>query len=318
MNDVVLYLQPKKKKRITQKIAKKYMFVGAMLAWPLLHFLIFWLYVNVDSIRMAFMLWDPQTATYQWNGFDRFRDILDSIFVNPDASIINYIKNSLLVFPVNNLIMLPLSFTLAFFMAKKVPLGPVFRIVFFLPSILSTVVMAMSYRYMFHPDFGPVDSLLVKIFGSTPDWFDTTGNTAMGMVFFFTVWSGLGYKMLLLEGAIERIPQEVIEAGKLDGITLFREMISVTLPLVMPTMTTFIITNTLGVFGYFLDPMLLCGEDGGAQGATGTIALRVVGLMQRGNGEDAAAFGLMFSVIGVPFILFIKWLLEKITPDVQF
>ena len=293
-------------------------FIVCMMAWPLLHFAVFWVYVNANTFYLTFFQWDPQHAVYEWYGLQRFKDILDSIFVNPDASIINYIKNSLWVFPVQNFIMLPLSFLLAFYLSKKMPAGGVFRVIFFLPSIISTVVLAKAYRYMFNSNFGPADALVEAIFGSSPDWFDSMGNWAMPLIFFFTVWSGLGYKMLLLQGAIERIPQEIIEASKLDGVPLYRELFSITFPLVMPTLTTFFVTNTLAVFSYYMDPMLLGGESGGVNGSTGTVALRVAYMMQNGKAEDAAAFGLLFSLVGMPVVLFIKWMMEKLTPDVEF
>ena len=306
------HFRPKGNSRSTK------IFIVCMMAWPLLHFAVFWIYVNANTFYLTFFQWNPQIAEYEWYGFHRFQDILNSIFVTPDASIINYIKNSLWVFPVQNFIMLPLSFLLAFFLSKKMPAGGLFRVIFFLPSIISTVVLAKAYRYMFNSNFGPVDALVNAFFGSSPDWFDSMGNWAMPLIFFFTVWSGLGYKMLLLQGAIERIPQEIIEASALDGVPMHKELFSITLPLVLPTITTFFVTNTLAVFGYYMDPMLLGGESGGVNGSTGTVALRVTFLMQNGKAEDAAAFGLLFSIVGMPIILFIKWLMEKLTPDVEF
>ena len=101
-------------------------------------------------------------------------------------------------------------------------------------------------------------------------------------------------------------------------MSLGYEFIRITLPLVMPTVTTFFVLNTLAVFTYYLHPMLLCGESGGGLGVTGTVALQVFQLTQRGATEDAAAFGLLFSLVGIPFIIGIKYFLEKIMPDVEF
>ena len=140
----------------------------------------------------------------------------------------------------------------------------------------------------------------------------------MPLVFLFGIWAGLGYNAVLINGAIKRIPQEIFEAAKLDGVGLWREMVQMVLPLCMPTMTTLFIIGSMSIFGYYLQPMLLCGETGGVNGSTGTIALRVMQLMQGGDTESAAALGLFFSILGVPFVLFIKWFMEKITPDVDF
>lgn len=293
-------------------------FICAMLAWPLIHFCVFWVYVNANTFYLSFHRFNPAYGVYEWVGIDRFADILHGIFVNPDAQIINFIKNSLTVFPLKNFIMLPLSLVMAFFMSKKMPLSGMFRVIFFLPSILSVVVLALAFKYMFNPTFGPIDALIKKLFGKAPVWLDITDGLAMKMTFSFTVWTGLGYKMMLFQSAIQRIPPEIVESAKLDGVSLTREFFRITVPLVMSTVTTFFVLNTLEVFTYYLHPMLICGESGGANGITGTIALHVFGLTKRGYVEDAAAFGLFFSVVGIPFIFFIKRFLEKITPDVEF
>ena len=322
MNDTLkLKTNVSKGDKVYSKKRNEKIFIALMLAWPLLHFLVFWVYVNANTFYLSFFRWNTQEAQYVWAGLDRFKTILESIFVYPDANIINYIKNSLFVFVIHNFIMLPLSMILAFFLSKKVPMGSFFRVIFFLPSIVSTVVVAMSYKYMFDADFGPLNLLLQRIFGETPDWFNTQSELAMIMVFTFTVWSGLGYKMLLLQGSIERIPQEVIEVGRLEGLTLSQEFFKVTLPLVMPTITTFFVMNTLAIFSYYVHPLLLCGASGGVNGNTGTIALYVFSKVDNGSVDgvqDGAAFGLLFSLVGIPVILSIKRFLEKLTPDVEF
>ncbi len=74
-----------------------------MLAWPLIHFCVFWVYVNANTFFIfLFHRFNPAYGVYEWVGFDRFADILHGIFVNPDAQIINFIKNSLTVFPLKN------------------------------------------------------------------------------------------------------------------------------------------------------------------------------------------------------------------------
>lgn len=307
-------IQYKDKKAKFQRTA----FIILMLAWPVCHFLVFWLYVNLDTFRLTFFRFNTLTAEYEWYGFTRFELIWQDMILGADETIRNCFINSLLCLPVQNFIILPLSFFSAFFLYKKVPLAGVFRVVFFLPSILSIVVLTMSFKFMFNADFGPIKYIVESLFGVAPDYFSSMSPTAMPLVFTFGVWAGLGYDIILINGAISRIPEEVIESAKLDGVGLFREMFRIVLPLVMPTISTLFILGSLGVFGYYLQPMLLCGESGGVNGATGTIAMRVMSMMQSQDTENAAALGLFFSLIGIPFVLLIKWGMEKITPDVEF
>ncbi len=309
-------LPPRDKKKSLGK-NKERIFIGLMLLWPLLHFAVFWVYTNAATFYLTLFRENVAQNTWEWCGLDRFKDILDSIFVNPNAQIVNYVKNSLLVFPIENFIMLPLSFVFAFFMAKKVPLTGFFRIIFFLPSILSIVVLTMAYKFMFDHEFGPITALVESICGERIGFFNTEEPIAMRMVFLFTIWSGLGYKMMVLQGAIERIPQELIEAGKVDGMSLATEFFQITLPFVMPNLTTFVVLNTCAVFTYYLHPFLIIGDSGGFEGSTGTVALEVFRLTNAREYENAAAFGLLFSIVGIPFILSVKWGMEKLTPDVE-
>ena len=77
-------IQLKKRKKSKAEI----IFICAMLAWPLLHFFVFWLYVNANTFYLTFFRFDTAHGGYNWIGLERFGDILNSIFVNPDAQII--------------------------------------------------------------------------------------------------------------------------------------------------------------------------------------------------------------------------------------
>ena len=296
----------------------KTVFLIVMLFWAIAHFCIFWLYVNLDSFRLTFFKFNTATAEYEWYGLTRFENIFNDMILGKDPLVVNNLKNSLWCFPVQNFIILPLSFFSAYFLFKKVPFSNFFRVVFFIPSMLSIVVLAMSFKFMWHADFGPISNFLKTKFSLDIDWFSSMSPTAMPLVFTFGVWAGLGYDIVLINGAISRLPQEIIEAGKLDGVGVTREMFQIILPLVMPTYSTLFILGTLGVFSYYLQPMLLCGAEGGVGGKTGTIALRVISMTTHGQHEDAAAFGLFFSLIGIPFILLIKWGVNKLVPDVEY
>jgi len=296
----------------------KHVFIVIMLAWAVIHFLVFWVYVNANSFVLTFFKFNTSTAEYEWYGLTRFENIFNDMILGKDRLVVQNLKNSLWCFPVQNFIILPLSYFSAYFLFKKVPFSNLFRVIFFIPSMLSVVVLAMSFKFMWNADFGPINNFLKNTFNLNVDWFSSMSPTAMPLVFTFGVWAGLGYDIVLLNGAISRLPQEVIEAAKLDGVGVTREMFQIILPLVMPTYSTLFIIGTLGVFSYYLQPMLLCGADGGVDGNTGTVALRVIYMTTNGQQEDAAAFGLFFSLIGIPFILLIKWGINKLVPDVEY
>lgn len=294
-------------------------FVWAMLALPILHFLIFWLYINSSSIFMTFFRYNPSTQKYQWYGLNNFIILFEDMFLGGDLRTFNSMLNALIIFPVNNFIILPLSFVAAYFLSKKIPFSNFFRVLFFMPSMISITVLALCYRSMFDTDHGPIFMLLNFILdGKAPDLLDVTSKYAMPIAFSFSVWSGLGYNVVLLNGAIARIPEEILESARLDGVSTTRELFNIVLPLSWGTVSTLFILNSLSIFGWFLPAMLVISDTGGVNGKTSTIALYVYQLVNASKSEEAAACGLLFSLIGIPFVFGVKWLMDKITPTIEF
>lgn len=292
----------------------KNIFIISMLALPILHFLIFFVYINIDTILLSFQRFNYNTGSYQWVGMDNFSRLYRD-FIELD-SIKTALINSLLLFPVTNFITLPLSIISAYFLYRKVPGNKIFRVIFFLPSILSIVVLTMSFQFMLDPYFGP-GSQVLRFFGLDPvgGWFGNKG-TVMPMIFIYLIWAGIGFNVVLLNGAISRIPQEIIESARLDGIGMFKELVLIVIPLVWPTITTLFIVGTTSVFTLFLQNMLLA--NGGPSGASMTIAYMVVEMVQNGNLTDAAALGTAFTLIGVPIIFLIKRFMEKFGENVEY
>lgn len=298
-------------------------FVICLLLWPVLHFLVFWLYVNARNILLVFQRYDIYTARYVWYGGTRFAEVFHKMILGEDPTLFRAFWNSVFSVVINLLVILPLAFFASYSFYKRIPGEKFFRVMFFLPSIISIVVLTMSFRYMFHSEFGPAALFIKKVFGYAPDWFDTTlqSKTIWPMIYIYCVWAGLGSNVILISGAMLRIPREVTESGRLDGVGFWREMFSMVLPLVMPTLSTYIIIGVLGMFSFMTQPMLIAGEGGGEQGHTLTVALYVYTLVNGGSEAQAiqaSTVGLVMCVVGAPFVYLTKFITGKLTPDVDF
>ena len=181
------------------------------------------------------------------NYIDFFRIATTSYSTFPTA-----VKNSLMYFALNDVVIVPLSVILTYFLYKKIFAHQVFRIVFYLPCIISMSVMIMSYRFMFDSSFGVVNPFLELLglehvipyeFG----WFGTK-DTANGVIIGYCIWAGLGGNFILLASAMQRIPEELVEAGKIDGLGFFRELWYITLPNVFSTIATFLVVGLTSFF----------------------------------------------------------------------
>ena len=124
--------------------------------------------------------------------------------------------------------------------------------------------------------------------------------------------------MLLLTGAFSRIPSDLVESAQLDGIGFWRELWSITLPLISSTINTLLVIGTTSVLTTFLQPMLLTG--GGPNETTFTISYYITMSVKQGaNGlPSAATIGVFMSLVAIPIILLFRKLLDKLLPPIEF
>ena len=142
---------------------KRGIFILAMIIVPLINFLLFYLYVNIDSILLAFRQEKGGELFFTWDNFKMmFQEFSGGI--NSDKSILLALKNTMVFFSTSLLVILPLTVFVAYFIYKKIPGYKFFRVVFFLPSIISSVVLTMLFANIVGVN-GPVASLMQKILG---------------------------------------------------------------------------------------------------------------------------------------------------------
>ncbi|MDR1093151.1 MAG: sugar ABC transporter permease [Clostridiales bacterium] len=309
-------------------------FIVLMLAWPILHFLVFWVYINGRTILLTFQKIDTYgkvTGTpmsYYWVGLENYVNTFKDFFF-PDGGGGNVVLrraflNSLTAFPLNVCVLLPMAYVAAFVFFKKVKLENYFRVMFYLPSIISIVILTMLCKYMFNTGFGPLNMLWKSVFGSSPEWFNviTRSDTIWPLIYLFCIWAGLSGNVLLISGAMSRVPVEILESAQIDGVGFWRECFRIVLPLVWPTISTLIVMGTMAIFGFMMQPYLLAGEGGGYDGQTMTISLYVFSIVSRnsskGAATGAATVGMMFCVLLTPFVFLFKWLTEKVGKGVEF
>ena len=294
------------KSKMSSKRRKQLFFVFIMLCVPILHWLVFWLYVNLNSILMAF-----QIPTGEWSTLS-LESVLRSI-AEGDSALRVSITNTLLYF-FKDVLMLPFQLLIAYFLYRKIICYKGFQVIFYLPAIISGVALTTVFSNFIAPS-GPLGQFF-KMFGIEITEFLADSNYATPTILFFTIWTGWGGQMLLLSGALARIPVEVLESARLDGIGTGRELVSMIVPLVWPTMSTILILNMTGLFGAS-GPILLFTK---GQWGTSTIGYWIfdkVAFVGISAYNEVAAAGLIFTAIGVPIIMFFKWLLERI-PAVEY
>lgn len=298
--------------------AGQIVFICVLLAYPVLHFLITWLYINSRTIYLSFTRYNPMAGEFQIPGniFYNYTMWIGRFFTEEKYRMI--LVNSFLYFPVSCFITLPLSIVCSYFLYKDVPGKNVFKVIYFLPSIIPVVVFTMAFRMGFDT-YGYVNTIL-KALGveNPPVWFGTRGLTPF-MIFFYCVWAGIGYNVVLLAGAMGRVPKELIEYGRLEGVGMFKEMTTIVIPLVWPTIVTLFTVGMNCVLTIYLQAYFLMGSSTDGNFNTGTIALYIFGNYSNETQiPQLSSFGLLCSLIYVPFIFLMRWIMNKFFREVDY
>lgn len=307
------------KKFKLNRTTRKYIFIAELIIIPVINFIIFWVYVNFDTILLTFKRFDVPTASYVWRGFDGYISVFKSMILGGDPGEFNAFVNSFRAILIN-VIILPVTFVISYSFYKKIRFRKFFQVVFFLPNIISLVVLCMMVRHMFSSDFGPIALVIEKITGHPTDWLGYNSDKMWGIITVFCIWAGLGGNTVILCGAMRRIPEDIIEAARLDGIGFLREAWSIVLPLVMPTVGVFMIGVVTSPLSFTLQPMLIAVNPGVDNKfmTIGWYIFTSVDTGGSGNMIQAATIGMMFSMLLLPVIIAVRILVKKFTPDVQF
>lgn len=304
------------------------LFVYGFLAWPLLHFFVFWLCMNVGTMFDSFFEIMADGTTRKFVGLDNYTEICKIIFGQKDRGILNYhgVINSFTLIPLSLLINLPLTVLFAYGIYKKLPLHNTFRIVLFLPAIISAVVLCLAFRLALDNSSGILIQVIRMLgLGGDGSQFDTgiipvggfLGNedTMWGAILVFSVWTGVNGNLIYFSSSMARLPDSVFESSELDGATQLRQFISICVPLVWPTITTMSITIVAGVFSWMMPSLLLTD---GAPRAT-TIGLMVTQTVKNDkNNTVISAFGVLIAIFGGAFIMTFRYLMEKVTEGVEY
>jgi len=243
-------------------------------------------------------------------------------FTSPDM------WHSLLVTATYALISIPvqlgLGLMLAYLLFQKIRGVQVFRMLYFLPYITTTVASAAVWAYMFSPDIGPINQLLglaglpqFKWLGEPRGIFEMAASAlhfplpgwaagpslALVSLIIYTTWVFVGYDVVIFLAGLGSIPKELYDAAKVDGASSWALFRDITLPLLSPTTYFLLVITVIGTFKAFNHIYMMTA--GGPGDATTTSSLYIFNQMYQFNqyGYSAALSFIVFLVILVLTII---------------
>ena len=222
-----------------------------MMALPWLQFFIFYICVNFNSILLAFKSYSISEGE-QFAGLANFAQVFSDMFHS--SEIIEAFKNSLLLWVFSFLVGMTLALFFSYYIYKKYLGSGLFRIVLFLPSIISSIVLVIMFRYFVT---NALPAIMEPLGVVVPDLLDMPAQSKPTIIF-YCLWTGFGTSTMMYVGAMNNISDSIVEYAQLDGFSPLQEFFYITLPMIFPTIITFvtvgiagILTNQMGLYNFY-------------------------------------------------------------------
>ena len=293
-----------KKPKLTRAKRQEYLFVASLLVIPIICFLVFWVYVNVDSLFLAF-----QQRRYGTDGsyliftLDNFERVFTGIFSSGELLI--PLRNTLLFFVLSIVIVLPLSILMSYFIYEKIWGYKVFRVVTYLPTIITGSALVVLFQYTFTSG-SPYDAILRAL--GIPYENPLVTDYAIVLLLIYNFLFGFGPNLVILGGAMNAMSVDVLEAGEIDGCNWFQELIYLVLPMIWPTVSTIIMLSCAAVFSSTGPIMAMTG--GAYNTSTLAFLLYAYGTGAVGTIQQdiyfASALGLVLTLITFPLVVLLR------------
>ena len=288
-------------------------FYAVMAFIPIVQFFLMYICVNFNSVLLAFQNVDPLNT----GSFLTFANMQEAFSILTSPEFLRFESNSVWMMLLIAGIGTCLGLFFSFYIYKQYAFSNVFKIILYLPSIISAVVMAIifsNFAEIAIPAY--VEEFTgVKIKGLIDD-----KNTVFATVVFYNIWIGFGTSVLLYSNNMSGISQEIVESAHLDGASGLQEFWYISLPQVYPVMTTFVITNVAGIFTnqfqvYTLIPSNVDNSVKSLGYYLFSEAAAVASSPSNVVYAKLSAIGIILTCICIPLTFGVRWLMEKYGPS---
>lgn len=249
---------------------QKAIFLTVVVLPPFAAYLLFTLYPNILSVYYSFLDWNGIGAK-TFIGFDNY------VRLFKDPVVLRSLEHNLIllvtVIPITLILSLVLSDLLV---NRKYKENGFYKVLFFFPNVLSLVVIALVWSFIYDGTFGLLNGLL-RLLGleGNHNWLGSE-NTALAAMVPLYVWCYVGFYVVIFINAMNSIPKNIYESAILDGISSYQRFTKITLPLISGVIrvgTIFLMLNVIKGFEY-----MFIMTKGGPGGSTEVISLYMFNL----------------------------------------
>ncbi|WP_297714399.1 sugar ABC transporter permease [Clostridium sp.] len=283
----------------------KKLFIGLSVIPAVILFFIFMIMPTISVFWMSLFKWGGLSNNKKFVGLNNF------IILFKDEKFIKSFQNTLFLIVFVSIVTLVLAISLAAILIRKdIKFNNFFRIVFYLPNILSVVVISAIFSAILDPNQGIINATLslFKLDNWQRMWLGDP-KTVVWCISIAMIWQAVGYYMVMYMSAMSSVPESLYEAADLEGASKIHQFFSITLPLVWGTVRTtltFFIISCINLSFLFVKVMTSGGPDGASE--------TVLGYMyKQAYGNSSYGYGMAIGVVIFLFSFGLSLILSKIT-----
>ena len=282
---------------VKQKI-KKSDKIGYLMSLPyLVSFALFVAFPLGFSFILIFHKWNVITPM-RWVGLKNFYRLFH------DVEFFRAIYNTVVFLIIHIPLQIVFALVIAVLLNQKIKLRGFFRAVFFMPVIVSGVVITILWQQLYAYETGVLNLLLTQLGLPKIPWINDP-SWAMPSIAIMATWKNVGLYIVLFLVGLQNIPKYLYESAELDGATAWQKFWYITVPSLNSTMVLVVILSTIGGFSLFIEPFVMTG--GGPMNSTLSAMLYIYNqAFYFGHMGYAATLGFFFA-----FIIFIVVLIQK-------
>ncbi|MFA3784092.1 carbohydrate ABC transporter permease [Melioribacteraceae bacterium 4301-Me] len=268
----------------------------------LIYFLVFMAFPVGFSFFLTFTNWNI-ISPIEYAGLSNYKRLVN------DAVFWKSLLNTFIFLIIHIPLQIIVSLFLAELLNQKIRLRGFFRAAFFLPVIVSGVVVTIIWQQLYGFDSGLLNRLLIKIGFSKVGWL-TDPNLAMPSIAIMATWKNVGLYIVLFLVGLQTVPPQFYEAAELEGATHMQKFFKITLPIINPTIFMVVVLSTIGGFSLFIEPYVMTG--GGPMNSTMSAVLYIYkqGFFYYHMGY-AATLGLFFALLILAVVIIQKKFVER-------
>jgi multiple sugar transport system permease protein len=204
---------------------------------------------------------------------------------------------------------LVVSLTLAQLLNQRIRAAAFFRAAFFLPVIVSGVVVTILWQQLFGFDAGMINRMLAAIGFSKVGWL-VNPDIAIYSIAIMATWKNLGLYTILFLVGLQTVPTAYYEAARLEGASRWQQFYHITLPMINPTIFLVVVLSTIGGFSLFIEPYIMTG--GGPLNQTMSAVLYIYKqAFQYYNMGYSATLGFFYAILIMSVVILQKKFIER-------